>query len=84
MQIEQIKQIDIPRYINDQREFISGSVRGCFAPGGVYEVWSYNTRILKVIGTQVIDFDSSTYSKTTTRLQNLIKVLFFTGEYNND
>ena len=42
----------------------------------IYEVWSYNKVILKMIDHKIAYFDNTYYSRTTSRIQNIIKRMY--------
>ena len=68
---------DIPRLIENKEEFIGNSVRAVWDTDGNYRVYSYNTIMLIVgVDDNVLVWDGTYYSRTTSRLQNIIRGIY--------
>ena len=68
---------DIPRLIENKEEFTGNSVRAVWDADGNYRVYSYNSIMLIVgVDDNVIVWDGAYYSRTTSRLQRIIRGIY--------
>jgi len=71
---------DIKNDISNKIEFQGSSSRGVILESGNYAVYSYSTLMLEVNeNDEVVYFNDSYYSSTTSRLQNIIKSIYTLG-----
>lgn len=63
---------ELENRIAEQQDYKHGSSHG-INENGSYKVYSYNTLILEIVDNKVKMFNKGYYSRTTSRLQNIIK-----------
>lgn len=68
---------DVYADLHDKKEFKTNSITA-FKFGFIYEVLSYTKVIFRydLLTNKVTYFDNTKYSKTTSRLQNMLKELY--------
>jgi len=64
---------EMPRLISMRQPFEGNSVTAKQSGGEYYVVYSYDTPIAKFRGGDLVYFDNTQYSSTTSRIQNIIK-----------
>ena len=64
---------DMPGLISRRKEFTGNSARARWTDSGVYEVRSYQTVIATYTPGTGWDIPEEYYSRTTSRLQNLVR-----------
>lgn len=69
---------EITDLLKDREPFVGNSVVALYNMHGFYEVYSYQTCILSFDpkNNKVLMFDSDFYSRTTSRLQNILRSVF--------
>lgn len=72
-----IKQTDITSYLASKKPFQASNIFACLNEKSEYIVYSYQTIILRLNSAGEVEyFDSGYYSRTTSKLQNMIKQAF--------
>lgn len=69
---------EITDLLKAHEPFVGSSVKALYNMHGFYEVYSYQTCILSFDpkNNKVLMFDSDFYSRTTSRLQNILRSVF--------
>ena len=77
--IDSIKRNQVGNYLLHMIPFNAGTARGRIMKRKLYEVWSYDTLIGRVDMTNrdVLYFDDTDYSATTSFIQNKFREIFF-------
>ena len=77
--IDNIKRNQVGTYLLHMIPFNAGTARGRVMESKLYEVWSYDTLIGRVDMTNrdVLYFDDTDYSATTSFIQNKFREIFF-------
>ena len=77
--IDSIKRNQVGTYLLHMIPFNAGTARGRVMKRKLYEVWSYDTLIGRVDMTNrdVLYFDDTDYSATTSFIQNKFREIFF-------
>ena len=68
----------MPSLLCSRKPFRGNRVTAILKPNGTYEVYSYDTLMLKVTKGGTLYFNSRKYSVTTSRLQNILRSVFDT------
>ena len=78
-EIDKIKRQQVGTYLLHMIPFNAGTARGRVMGRKLYEVWSYDTLIGRVdMATRdVLYFDDTDYSATTSFIQNKFREIFF-------
>ena len=63
---------DIPELISNRKPFRGNSVSAHY-DGTEYQVWSYNTKVASINWPERWWIDTRVYSKTTSRVQNIVR-----------
>ena len=72
-----IKQTDITSYLASKKPFQASNIFACLNEKSEYIVYSYQTIILSLNSAGEVEyFDGGYYSRTTSKLQNMIKQAF--------
>lgn len=67
---------EIPALLEWRVQFSGSSVTAIQEGKNIYNVYSYGTLILSARNGEVVYFDSGYYSRTTSRLQNILRQVF--------
>ena len=72
-----ITQKEIAGYLSNKKPFQASNIFACLNEKSEYIVYSYQTIILRLNSAGEVEyFDSGYYSRTTSKLQNMIKQAF--------